>query len=240
MNVLKSGTSGVDVIVLQQLLNEAPTTVPKIQLDGQFGPSTTEAVKTFQRAKGLTPDGVLGPVTWKALRPDVLHIPPAPGGTPPWMLFAYAEKALGIHRNTDHHNRQIIEYLHTTTNIGAQYQNTDSTAWCSAFVNWCMIRAGRRGTNNASARSWLGWGQAMAQPRLGAVAVIHKHAGGADGFTGSSSGNHVAFVVYATSASVYLLGGNQGSAVKESTFMVADPKADGNAGWDLLGYRWPA
>ena len=35
--------------------------------DGIFGPLTEEAVKELQKAKGLTPDGVVGPRTWAAL-----------------------------------------------------------------------------------------------------------------------------------------------------------------------------
>jgi cell wall-associated NlpC family hydrolase len=39
-----------------------------IAADGQYGPSTTAAVKQFQKAKGLTPDGVVGPKTLAALK----------------------------------------------------------------------------------------------------------------------------------------------------------------------------
>ena len=35
--------------------------------DGYFGPNTLEAVKKFQRAKGLTVDGICGTNTWRKL-----------------------------------------------------------------------------------------------------------------------------------------------------------------------------
>ncbi len=38
-----------------------------VAVDGKFGPGTKSAVQTFQSAHGLSPDGVVGAGTWKAL-----------------------------------------------------------------------------------------------------------------------------------------------------------------------------
>lgn len=59
MAILKKGSKGADVVTLQKKLN--------LQADGIFGPLTEEAVKEFQKANGLTADGIVGNSTWAKL-----------------------------------------------------------------------------------------------------------------------------------------------------------------------------
>ena len=49
MKTLKKGDKGEEVKTLQELL--------KITVDSDFGPKTEDAVKAFQRSKGLNADG---------------------------------------------------------------------------------------------------------------------------------------------------------------------------------------
>ena len=54
--ILKLGSTGEEVRKLQELLG--------VDAIGKFGPKTEAAVKGWQSAHGLTPDGVVGPNTW--------------------------------------------------------------------------------------------------------------------------------------------------------------------------------
>ena len=67
---LRQGSTGSNVVTLQNLLNNARgiyVQIPYLTPDGIFGPNTTNAVRIFQREAGLTVDGVVGPATWNAL-----------------------------------------------------------------------------------------------------------------------------------------------------------------------------
>lgn len=40
----------------------------------------------------------------------------------------------------------------------------DQTAWCAAFMNWCLRRCDIAGTNSASSQSFVGWGDTVWTP----------------------------------------------------------------------------
>ena len=60
MPLIKKGSRGKAVKILQSLLGG-------LEVDGSFGAKTLAAVKAFQKKKGLTQDGEVGPLTWNAL-----------------------------------------------------------------------------------------------------------------------------------------------------------------------------
>lgn len=112
-------------------------------------------------------------------------------------------------------NPRIVEY-HQTTSLKA---TTDEVSWCSSFVNWCVTKAGQKGTNSAAARSWLRWGEQLKQPVEGCVVVFKR---------GAPPSGHVGFFVKSDGVNVWVLGGNQSDQVKiTSVYKVAD----------VLGYR---
>ncbi len=67
MRTLKTGSSGSDVKGLQEILMSLgyDCGMP----DGVFGSKTKSAVEKFQSDHGLSPDGIVGPLTWATLTP---------------------------------------------------------------------------------------------------------------------------------------------------------------------------
>jgi uncharacterized protein (TIGR02594 family) len=112
-------------------------------------------------------------------------------------------------------NPRISEYLREVGLPG-----DDEIAWCSAFVNWCLIHSGVDATRNAMARSFLNWGFNITQPRLGCIVVLNRGKNPMQG--------HVGFYMGHDDNLVKLLGGNQGNQVSIDSFAIHR----------LLGYRW--
>jgi len=66
MALLKRGSSGPEVLTLQTTLKQLGFDPNGV--DGAFGPGCEAAVIAFQKAKGLTPDGIVAPNTMAALQ----------------------------------------------------------------------------------------------------------------------------------------------------------------------------
>ncbi len=64
---LREGSEGVGVSTLQyylSYLSDFYNTIPRVNIDGDFGASTREAVIAAQNTFGLDPDGIVGTETW--------------------------------------------------------------------------------------------------------------------------------------------------------------------------------
>jgi D-alanyl-D-alanine carboxypeptidase (penicillin-binding protein 5/6) len=75
---MQIGATGDLVTALQRTLNARTTPSLGIGTDGDFGPETEGAVKTFQKQKGLEQTGIVDAKTWKALGPLIMEDEPAP------------------------------------------------------------------------------------------------------------------------------------------------------------------
>jgi RNA polymerase sigma factor (sigma-70 family) len=64
---LKVGSKGVHVRMLQELLNARVEPSPKLDVDGDFGPLTEQAVRQLQKTNGLEPTGVFDEQTAMAV-----------------------------------------------------------------------------------------------------------------------------------------------------------------------------
>jgi peptidoglycan hydrolase-like protein with peptidoglycan-binding domain len=93
---LKYGSSGDEVKKLQETLNA--TGNYNLATDGRFGAKTQEAVKAYQKANGLSVDGIVGNNTWGALnKASTPSTAPSttpsttPSATPTTPKFEYAD-----------------------------------------------------------------------------------------------------------------------------------------------------
>lgn len=77
---LMFGSTGPEVRQLQEGLNKLPTHLPQLVPDGQFGGKTKARVQEFQSGNKLTPDGIVGPLTWESLLALLAQV--AQGGVP--------------------------------------------------------------------------------------------------------------------------------------------------------------
>lgn len=115
------------------------------------------------------------------------------------------------------HNPEVLKYF---KEAGFPQIIDDETSWCSAFMNWCVMKAGMPGTGSLAARSWMNWGERVFDPQLGDIAVFWRN--NPAGWQG-----HVGFFVKQNGTHVWVLGGNQSNQVNIQPY----------PGIQLLGYR---
>lgn len=109
------------------------------------------------------------------------------------------------------HNPRILQYFH---DIGHKWVKDDETAWCAAFLNWCLLQAGYKHTGKLNARSFLDYGKPTQEPKAGDIAVLWR-------ISPSSIYGHVGFYLFHDKTHVYLLGGNQKNAVSAQKFTLS-------------------
>lgn len=136
-------TSGC-VTELQNLLNRDGA---RLRVDGDFGALTLAAVQTFQRRHGLVADGVVGPLTKRALYATTAGSPPPPSGAGSTRTLAVAGAEVGVREGSARANGYgaAVGYSQSTTGY----------AWCAAFVSWVMRQSGATTYRSASVGDWV-------------------------------------------------------------------------------------
>lgn len=134
----------------------------------------------------------------------------------PWMRFARAEEGVAEVPGVGNSAR-VLTYLRSCEGARRMLQ-LDSTAWCSAFANWCMQQAHIASTRSLAARSWLRYGDEIprAQVRYGDVAVLWR--GAPIPKTVLNAPGHVGFVDRIVGEQVLIHGGNQGDKVSVAPY----------------------
>jgi uncharacterized protein (TIGR02594 family) len=136
---------------------------------------------------------------------------PPPAGAFPW--YEIAKQEVGVKEaQGGADNPRILEYFTYCRSLPVSMRH-DSTSWCSAFVNFCVQKAGFEGTDSALARSWARWRNECNPPKLGCVVVLKSPLDPTDPVHG-----HVGLFVKQEGGRIYLLGGNQGNEVNISAF----------------------
>lgn len=112
MTLIWRGARGPVVRELQATL--AGMGLHKGVLDGDFGPQTERAVTAFQRAHGLTPDGIVGPQTAQALASAGQAAPGRPESAPAAPRRAAKIAARDkVFISYSHVDRKYLDRLHT-------------------------------------------------------------------------------------------------------------------------------
>ena len=91
---------------------------------------------------------------------------------PRWLELAWADLGV-VEAPGAANNPRVVRYY---ADAGHPEVGADDVAWCAAFVGACLERVGIASTRSLMARSYLAWGDALAEPRTGAIAVLSRGA----------------------------------------------------------------
>lgn len=125
-----------------------------------------------------------------------------------------ARSTIGLNETTGRH--ALVSFLR---NGGVNIDPT-VTPWCAGWANAALTQAGMVGTGSLAARSFLNWGEPVAEPQIGDVVVLSRGSNPAHGHVGFFKG-------YDERGRILVLGGNQSDAVNVQAY----------AANRLLGFR---
>jgi uncharacterized protein (TIGR02594 family) len=218
---LRMGSIGPAVTAVQLALRNDGR---DIQADGEFGPVTFVALKAFEAAHGLPPDGIVDLPTAIAL--DKVAPPLSVLKVAPWLSTMRALTGT-TEAPGSKDNPFIIEMAHEIVrrypdlkgNVG--WYNHDSIPWCGLGMGYVMAVNGIRPCDAPlSALAWASWGQKLSAPTPGAVLVYSRTGGG-----------HVTLYESEDANYYYCRGGNQSDALNVTKIPKSRP---------VKAIRWPS
>ncbi|MBK9327718.1 MAG: TIGR02594 family protein [Sphingobacteriales bacterium] len=133
----------------------------------------------------------------------------------PWIDKAKSQIGIKEDLNKDANNPEVVKYLNYDGVPSDMRSTMDKTAWCGAFVNYCLEESGYTGesTNPLAVENWMGmwnnWtdGVQIDEPEYGALVTFGN--------------NHIGFVVGLDGkGNLYVLGGNQDDEVNISIYPI--------------------
>ncbi|NEK15027.1 TIGR02594 family protein [Rhizobium leguminosarum] len=161
-------------------------------------------------------------------------LPQASTEATPWLNTALQEEQAGVTEAAgSSSNPRISQFLES---VGFPPGRSDDTAWCAAFVSWCLKNCGdgtaaaaaKSVKNSSYAKSWLDLPMQLPEPRIGAIAVKKSHSRDVTG--------HAGFVAAINNdGSIVLLAGNQGGLNNNGLDKVCEITFDRE---EFLGFRW--
>ena len=149
------GDDGQEVLSIQKRLVELNYSIHSI--DGDFGPETEKAVRSFQADRGLEVDGVIGPATYRALMNKEMP----------------ANRSNSVVRN-------VMRAAYSV--IGTPYVFGGTTPYgfdCSGFTQYAFARAGVYLPRMADSQFYSGRQISMSQLRPGDLIFFSTYEAGA-------------------------------------------------------------
>jgi len=178
-------------------------------IDGIRGRKTIEAIKAFQEANGLTPDGIVGPLTIAKLFPgQAQHSSEEDFSVPshmPWLHGAF--NLIGTREKPGAGSNEAI--IGWAKDLNLLSYTDDDIPWCGLFVAHCIgsqLPQEPLPNNPLGARQWEKFGHVEATPCLGAVMVFWRE-------SKQSGKGHVGFYWAEDNDAYHILGGNQSNSV---------------------------
>ena len=207
--LLSIGSRGQAVSELQRALNAAGYSPGPI--DGDFGPQTRSAVLSFQMARHIEVDGVVGPQTNGILFHDGFDTVQVNNNRPSNFvqnLLTEARSHIGYHEGTGNRNPFSAHF------------GRPAEAWCADFVSYVADKAGGQ-LNTASAQGVADYLRSRGLWK----GRNNPQAGDAVTFRWDGSGgwaDHVGIVerVYQSNGHTYIdtIEGNSSDAVRRKTY----------------------